>query len=80
MIDTKGRKQIEIGSTPSDNQFEQLMDKLRQVVIALLHHGFFDVGMECEIVKSNRREVIIDAGKKYKFNIPFDEVPEMKET
>jgi hypothetical protein len=38
-----------------------------------LRHGFFEYGLTCEVIGSNRRRLQLHAGKNYQFIIPADE-------
>ena len=42
-----------------------------------LRHGFFDYTLSCEIIQGGKRVLIIDAGKKYRFTIPEDQLHEV---
>jgi hypothetical protein len=38
-----------------------------------LRHGFFDYSIECEIGNREQRQLVLRAGKSYRFLIPKDE-------
>jgi hypothetical protein len=56
-------------------QFREAFDHLVHIVIDGLHHGHFRCAISSCIGKGNRREVVIEAGKSRKFNIPEEELP-----
>jgi hypothetical protein len=56
-------------------QFREAFDHLVQIVLDGLRHGHFRCAISSCIGKGNRREVVIEAGKSRKFNIPEEELP-----
>jgi len=55
----------------------QLEDAINKVVAELregLRHGFFEYKLVGEIGKGGQRQLILEAGKKYKFTIPAEAV------
>lgn len=56
-------------------QFREALARLEQVIFDGLRHGHFRYTISSAIGKGNRRELLIEAGKSYKFTIPEDEVP-----
>ena len=56
-------------------QFREAFDRLVQVVVDGLRHGHFRCVISSGIGKGNRRELVIEAGKSHKFNIPEEELP-----
>ena len=56
-------------------QFREAFDCLAQIVLGGLRHGHFRCAISSVIGKGNRRELVIEAGKSHKFNIPEDELP-----
>ena len=46
-----------------------------QIVLDGLRHGHFRCAISSVIGKGNRRELVIEAGKSHKFNIPEEELP-----
>lgn len=56
-------------------QFREAFDRLVQIVLDGLRHGHFRCAISSAIGKGNRREVVIEAGKSHKFNIPEEELP-----
>ena len=65
------------GAGSPNNGASQLERALMKVTAELregLKHGFFEYRVRCEIAKGRRRELVLEAGKKYKFIIPEEEV------
>ena len=56
-------------------QFREALDRLLQVVFDGLRHGHFRCAISSTIGKSNRREILIEAGKSHRFTVPEDELP-----
>ena len=56
-------------------QFREALDRLGQVVVDGLKHGFFDYSIACEIGNGGKRQLVIRAGKCHKFTIPEEELP-----
>lgn len=56
-------------------QLSEAFEHLNQLVIDGLRHGFFRCTISSDIVKGNRRELVIEAGKSHKFTIPQEELP-----
>jgi hypothetical protein len=56
-------------------QTAEALAHLEKIVVDGLRHGFFDCSIACQIVSGGKRELVIRAGKSYKFTIPEDEVP-----
>ena len=69
MAEIKDRFQAKSG------QVREALDYLEGLVIEGLKHGFFDYSIACEIAKGGKRELMIRAGKSYKFTIAEDEMP-----
>ena len=69
MADIKDRSQAKSG------QICEALDRLEGLVVEGLKHGFFDYSIACEIAKGGKRELMIRAGKSYKFTIAEDEMP-----
>lgn len=51
------------------------MSVLLAIVADGLRHGYFDGAVTIETRKTDKRELLIKAGKSHKFTIPLDEVP-----
>ena len=46
-----------------------------QIVLDGLRHGHFRCSISGSIAKDKRRELVIEAGRSHKFNIPEKELP-----
>ena len=56
----------------------QLQAALDQLVFAVkegARHGFFEVHVTCEIGNGGKRQMVIHAGKNYRFTFPVNEIP-----
>lgn len=56
-------------------QLPVALEQLYDTVIDGLCHGYFRITIFSRIVKGNKRELIIEAGKTYKFTIPEGDLP-----
>ncbi len=56
-------------------QVREALDRLEGLVVDGLKHGFFDYTIACEVTNGGRRQLVIQAGKSYKFTIPEHELP-----
>ena len=56
-------------------QVREALDRLRDLVVDGLRHGFFDYSITCKIDSGGKRRLVIRAGKSHKFTIPEDELP-----
>ena len=56
-------------------QFREALDRLEQILVDGLRHGHFRCSMFGSIGKNNLRELVIEAGRSHKFNIPEEELP-----
>lgn len=56
-------------------QFREAFDRLVQIVVDGLRHGHFRCTISSSIGKGNRRDVVVGAGKSYKFTIPEEDLP-----
>ena len=59
-------------------QAGEAMCALLDVVSDGLRHGFFDIGLTCEMVRDGKRVFTIHAGKMFRFTIPEDQVTLLK--
>ncbi len=57
------------------SQFREAVERLNQILVDGLRHGFFRCEISIGIGKGNRRELVIEAGKSHKFHIPEEELP-----
>ncbi len=53
---------------------KKALRELQTRVLDGLRHGFFEGTIEITAVKGKRRQLVISAGRSYKFNIPEDEI------
>ncbi len=56
-------------------QMREALDRLRDLIVDGLKHGFFDYSISCEVRNKGKRQLVIRAGKSHKFTIPEDELP-----
>ena len=56
-------------------QLREAFEHLVQIVLDGLRHGHFRCVISSGIGKGRRRELVIEAGKSHKFNIPEEELP-----
>ena len=56
-------------------QMREALDRLRDLVVDGVKHGFFEYSISCEIENKGRRQLVIRAGKSHKFTIPEDDLP-----
>ncbi len=55
-------------------QMREALDRLRDLVVDGLKHGFFDYSISCETGNKGKRQLVFRAGKSYKFTIPEDDL------
>ena len=69
-------EQIQPGTDqPGGPQFREAFEHLVQIFLDGLRRGHFRCSISSGIGKGNRRELVIEAGKSHKFNIPEEELP-----
>ncbi len=73
MPDDHGNRKI--SGNGFGGQVREALDRLRDLVVDGLRHGFFDYSITCEIGNGGKRRLVIRAGKNHKFTIPEDELP-----
>lgn len=56
-------------------QIREAIDRLTELVVDGLKHGFFHFEVGCEIANRGKRHLTIKAGKSHKFTIPENELP-----
>ena len=56
-------------------QFREAFERLVQIFHDGIRHGYFRCAISSAVVKGNRRELVIEAGKSHKFTIPEEELP-----
>lgn len=54
--------------------FKVAMEKIEEEVMGGLRHGHFEVRVEGEIIASNKRRLIVRAGKSHKFIITEEDL------
>jgi hypothetical protein len=59
----------------SGPQLREAIELLIEVVHDGLRHGYFRFEISSGVVRGNRRELVIQAGKSHKFTIPEEELP-----
>lgn len=57
----------------AEAEFERAMEKLRDEIRAGMAHGFFELSVQCEIIKAGKRQLTIRTGKSYRFVISEEE-------
>lgn len=67
------------GSNPSVTPAEageckRALEKLEQVVLEGLQHGFFECTVVCEVIKNQKRRLVIKAGVSHQYTIPLEEL------
>jgi hypothetical protein len=72
MPNTKSAQSIQRATS---GQLRETLDRLEELVVDGIRHGFFDFSIACEIANGGKRKLVIRAGKSHKFTIPEDEVP-----
>ena len=55
--------------------FEVAFDRLREIILDGLRHGFFACEVTCEVVNGRKRRLVIRAGKSHQFTISEEELP-----
>ncbi len=50
------------------------LKKLEQIVLEGLRHGFFECMVVSEVVKGQKRRLVIKAGVSHQFIIPLEEI------
>lgn len=60
--------------TDGNSQLEKAIAKVTSELREGLKHGFFDYRLRGEIVSGRKRQLVLEAGKKYKFTISEEEV------
>jgi hypothetical protein len=55
-------------------QLQEALERIGQIVLDGLCHGHFRCSISSAIGKSNRRDLVVEAGKSHKFTIPVEEL------
>jgi len=58
----------------SERELDRAIRKLLDELLCGLQHGFFEIAITCEVVKSGKRRLTLKAGKSYQFTIEEDEI------
>jgi len=58
----------------NSGQVREALDRLEDLFVDGVKHGFFRCSIACETL-NGKRHVVIEAGKSHKFTIPEHEVP-----
>ena len=53
----------------------EILDRIEKELIAGLQHGHSDLAVSCAIGNKGQREVVVKAGRSYKFVVPADKIP-----
>jgi len=56
-------------------QLREALDQIVKIVVDGLCHGHFRATISSAIGKNNRRDLVIEAGKSHKFNVPENKLP-----
>lgn len=56
-------------------QIREALDRLEELIVEGLKHGFFEYTVACQVVTGGKRKLVIPAGKSHQFTIPKSEVP-----
>jgi len=56
------------------SELQRALRKLESEVREGLGHGFFELSINCEVIKGGKRRLTIKAGKSYQFVIPEQEL------
>ncbi len=60
--------------TTSGDTLKSVFALLRTIIEDGVDHGFFECLVSCEVVNSNKRRLVIKAGKSHRFVISEDEM------
>lgn len=58
-----------------DREFDKLVQEFRVLLIDGIKHGFFNAEISVTTPQYGRRQVLISAGKSYKYTIRIDDLP-----
>jgi hypothetical protein len=62
------RREIAGGTT-----LDHVLHRLQAEICDGVRHGFFELGVTCEVIGGDRRRLTIRAGKSYQFLIPKED-------
>src|SRR5690242_6072198 len=58
----------------SKGDLRGMMDCLERLMMEGIKHGFFEYSIRCEVISGGKRQVVVGAGKIYKFTVQEHEV------
>ena len=58
---------------PHGGVLDRAIARLTAEIVDGLRHGYFDFRLDCELASHERRQLVLHAGKSYRFSIPKDE-------
>ena len=61
-------------SKAAHKEIEAVLACIETIVADGLKHGFFKCSIHAQVGKNGRRELTVESGKSFRFNIPFGEV------
>jgi len=62
-------------TTPQEEgELGEALEKLHEVILEGLKHGFFDCSISCELIRGRKRRLTIRAGRSYQFTIAQEEL------
>ena len=64
-----------LGERACGPQAREALNRLIDVVMDGLRHGFFDYSISCDVANQGKRQMVIRAGKSHKFTIPEEDLP-----
>jgi hypothetical protein len=64
----------------NNESFEEFLKMMTSEIREGLRHGFFEYRLKGEIVHGRKRQLVLEAGKKYKFIISEDEVTQSSQS
>jgi hypothetical protein len=56
-------------SNLEESELRQALDKIEVEILDGLRHGYFELSVSCEIVKNEKRRLVIKSGKSHQFYI-----------
>ncbi len=63
-------------SQTTGSELSAAISRIHMEIVGGLQHGFFSFKVTGEIINGKKRKVIVEAGKKYQFVIPEEDVAE----
>ena len=59
---------------PHQDNVQLVLAILTELTLDGIRHGFFELGVTCEIVHGRKRRLVIKAGKSHQFTIAEEEL------